>query len=173
MLKLVNQQKLRDSVYKMGKHLENLAASCSICCKILKVYVGIFFRYLRENEVCAVQQGQYDLAVVIVFSRYFKIKKFSNCSFQNRFFKVLNFINFKSFFLKLPESHERNGFLHFFIFCTSHPLICIHTCGGSGVGRGVWRNVSFSENLACFVFLVTSVLRFTFLPSYRLFHIWF
>ena len=42
MLKLVNQQKLRDSVYKMGKHLENLAASCSICCKILKVYMGIF-----------------------------------------------------------------------------------------------------------------------------------
>ena len=113
---------------------------------------GHFFRYLRENEVCAVQQGQYDLAVVIVFSRYFKIKKFSNCSFQNRFFKALNFINFKLFFLKLSESHERNGFLHFFIFCTSHPLICIHTCGGSGVGRGceemlvfqkIWRALFF------------------------------
>ena len=172
MLKLVNQQKLRDSVYKMGKHLENLAASCSICCKILKVYVGIFFRYLRENEVCAVQQGQYDLAVVIVFSRYFKIKKFSNCSFQNRFFKALNFINFKSFFLKLSESHERMDFYISLYFALLTPWYAYTRVGGAGWG-GVWRNVSFSENLACFVFIVTSVLRFTFLPSYRRFHIWF
>ena len=46
----------------------------------------------------------------------------------------------------------------------SYPLIHTRTSAYQGV-----RNVCFSQNLACFVFFVTPVLRFTFLPYYRRF----
>ena len=42
------------------------------------------------------------------------------------------------------------------------PLIRTRTCAYQGV-----RNACFSENLSCFVFFETPVLRFAFLPYYR------